>query len=95
MPISAIVLTLDASPCQRQRALFTLKDHPRLTLGELHEAQLPVVVETDTIAEGVDIIREQLPAVDGVTFVHVVSVDFSDLEDFDEKLPPKRRSRAS
>ncbi|QDG50182.1 hypothetical protein FIV42_05390 [Persicimonas caeni] len=91
MPVSAIVISLKNDASRRERALEMLEAHPHLELGELQNTQLPVVVETDTIAEGVRIVREELPALDGVEFVHVVSVDFSDVDAFDEKLPPRRR----
>ncbi|AWV89970.1 hypothetical protein [Bradymonas sediminis] len=93
MPISAVVVTLSSQPESREAALSILRADPRLTLGALQRNQLPVVVDTEKIADGVLIVREELPSIDGVEFVHVVSVDFSDVEDFDEKLPPRRRSR--
>lgn len=90
MPISAVVISLDSSPSRRAAALEALGAHPALTLGDLQGNQLPAVIETDTIGQGVDVVREQLHAIEGVVFVHVISVDFSDMEDFDEKLPPRR-----
>lgn len=94
MPISAVVVTLKPDEALREEALKILRADPRLTLGELQRNQLPVVIDTETIVEGINIVREELPDVAGVVFVHVVSVDFSDVEDFDEKLPPRRRSRS-
>lgn len=91
MPISAVVITLEADPPRRAAAIEALGAHPGLMLGEPQGNQLPAVIETDTITQGVDVVREQLHAIDGVVFVHVLSVDFSDMEDFDEKLPPRRR----
>jgi hypothetical protein len=91
MPISAVVITLKRA--EREAAIEILRADARLTLGELQVTQLPVVIDTDTIADGINVVREVLPAIAGVEFVHVVSVDFSDVEDFDEKLPPKRARR--
>jgi hypothetical protein len=95
MPISAIVITLGADPCSRQQALAAIAAHPRLSVADLQRNQLPAVVETDTFGEGIAIVREWLPALEGVEFVHVVSVDFSDAESFDEKLPPRNKRRRS
>lgn len=94
MPISAVVVTLKPDEALREAALKIMRADPRLTLGELQRVQLPVVIDTETIAEGINIVREELPNIAGVEFVHVVSVDFSDVKDFDEKLPPRRRSRS-
>jgi len=94
MPISAVVVTLKADASQREIALSKLRAHPRLILGELQKCQLPVVIDTETIVEGINIVDDELPNMVGVEFVHVVCVDFSDVEDFDEKLPPRRRPRA-
>jgi hypothetical protein len=93
MPISAVVISLKRDPDHQEAAIEQLRADPRLTLGDLQATQLPVVIDTATIAEGIEVVREELPALQGVEFVHVVSVDFSDVEDFNERLPPKRRSQ--
>ncbi|MFP4596763.1 MAG: hypothetical protein ACOC9J_01030 [Persicimonas sp.] len=95
MPVSAVVISLSAEPELQERAIRALQAHPRVTLGEQQKRLLPVVVDTDTMSEGIELVREGLPKLDGVEFVHVVSVDFSDVDDFTEKMPPKRRSRAT
>jgi hypothetical protein len=79
---------------RRERALDELRADSRLTLGPLEDVQLPVVVETETVGEGIELVRDSLPDVDGVAFVHVVSVDFSDLETRDEKLPPRSKKKS-
>ncbi|MGM0558990.1 MAG: hypothetical protein ACQEVA_21575, partial [Myxococcota bacterium] len=79
---------------ERERALDVLSADARLTLGPIEDVQLPVVVETDTVGEGIELVRDTLPDVAGVEFVHVVSVDFSDLESRDEKLPPRRKKQS-
>lgn len=91
MPVSALVVTLSRDEQRRAHALDKLNEDARLTLGELEDVQLPVVTETQTVGEGIELVRDSLPDIDGVEFVHVVSVDFSDLESRDEKLPPRRR----
>lgn len=80
MPVSALVITLSREPKARQAALDWLSADARITLGEPQRDQLPVVLETATLRGGVDAVRRELPAVTGVAFVHVISVDFSDLE---------------
>ncbi len=94
MPISAVVISLKAEADLQQATVAALQQDPRITLGEQQQRLLPVVIETDAISEGIEIVREELPKLDGVEFVHVVSVDFSDVDDFSERLPPKRRSQA-
>lgn len=93
MPISSIVITLSPDALSRRSAIDALSAHPRLTVGERKKRQLPVVVDTETLSEGISLVRDELPEMEGVEFVHVISVDFSDMDDFDEKLPPRRRRR--
>lgn len=78
MPISALVVTLSSSPELQQRALDAIANDRRLTPGELQGTRLPVVVETETTRESTHLVREELPAIEGVVFVDVVMVDFSD-----------------
>jgi hypothetical protein len=79
MPVSGVVITLVDDEEARRQALATLSGDPRLTLGEAMGTRLPAVIETETIGEGVRMVRDELPGVEGIAFVDVVSVDFSDL----------------
>lgn len=94
MPISALVLTMSRDEARRDRAIAKIREDARLTPGELEDIQLPLVVETETVGESIELAREELPAIDGVSFVHVISVDFSDLESRDEKLPRRNKKRS-
>jgi hypothetical protein len=80
MPISSLVLTLDASPELRALALSEFARDPRITVGPpLEERWLPVVTETASLAEG-EALAESLREQPGVSFVDVVMVDFSEQE---------------
>ena len=94
MPVSSLVVTMSDDPSARRALRRRLADDPRIQVGDPQRNQLPVVLETETIAEGVSMTRDELYALDGVEFVHVVRVDFEDVEDFDEKLPPRHRRGA-
>jgi hypothetical protein len=86
MPISALVLTLDARPERAAEALVWL--HARadklagfeLLLGVPRGDRVPAVVVTDELWQGETAVDELLAA-PGISFVDVVSVDFSDLPD--------------
>lgn len=80
MPVSALVLTLSADPHRREDALQRLRGDARLMLMPRRGPNLPVVLESETLGEGEAIVRDELPEIPGVAFVHVVSVDFSDVE---------------
>jgi hypothetical protein len=80
MPISSLVLTLDASPELRARALSEVARDPRVSLGTPVEGRwLPVVTETASLSEG-EVLAESLRELPGVSFVDVVMVDFSQEE---------------
>ncbi|WP_375766492.1 hypothetical protein NR798_33055 [Archangium gephyra] len=80
MPISSLVLTLDASPELRASVLREVSRDPRITLGPpLEERWLPVVTETHSLPEG-EALAESLRDLPGVSFVDVVMVDFSEEE---------------
>ncbi|PTL77371.1 hypothetical protein [Vitiosangium sp. GDMCC 1.1324] len=80
MPISSLVLTLDASPDRRALALAGVARDPRITVGApVEERWLPVVTETDSLPEG-EALAESLRELPGVSFVDVVMVDFSEEE---------------
>jgi len=77
MTVSGLVLTLENDVRTRARALDALALDSRITCGEAHGLRLPVVVETASLAEG-ETLCESLRNLDGVAFVDVVSIDFSD-----------------
>lgn len=80
MPISSLVLTLDASPQARAFVLSELAKDARVTVGTpLEERWLPVVTETESLCAG-EALAESLKELPGVSFVDVVMVDFSDEE---------------
>jgi hypothetical protein len=93
VPVSALVITLDPEAARRERGLAALAADSRLSLGAIQAGRLPAVAETATLAEGDRLVAEELPAIDGVVFVDVVLVDFSDVDDFDEPLPRRRGGR--
>lgn len=77
MPTSSLVLTLEASTEPREQALRFLGDDSRFTVGEPVREFLPVVLQTESIREGVDLI-EALWKQCGVSFVDVVQIAFDD-----------------
>ena len=80
MPISSLVLSLDASPQLRALALSEVARDPRITVGTpVEERWLPVVTETTSLPEG-EALAESLRELAGVSFVDVVMVDFSEEE---------------
>lgn len=81
MPVSALVITLSKNPVLREMAIDWLTEDERFTLGKTHADQLPVVFESEDLRSGADTVRRELPEVTGIDFIHVVSVDFSDLEE--------------
>lgn len=81
MPVSGWVITLENDVQKRDSALQVLGRESRITCGEAHGLRLPVVAETSTMKEG-ESLFEALRALDGVAFIDVVSIDFTDtLED--------------
>lgn len=81
MPVSGWVITLENDVQKRDSVLEALGRESRITCGEAHGLRLPVVAETSTMKEG-ESLFEALRAHDGVAFIDVVSIDFSDsLED--------------
>lgn len=77
MPVSALVLTLD--PALGDVARESLALDPRVTLGEACGTRLPVVTETESLADGEDLAIE-LARTPGVLGVDVISIDFSDID---------------
>ncbi len=80
MPISSLVITLDPDPDLRERALSSLTAMSGVTVGTAYSTRLPVVLETATLAEGRDLVEQQLTQLEGVRFVDVVRIDFEDLD---------------
>ncbi|MCE7892414.1 MAG: hypothetical protein DYH12_22375 [Sorangiineae bacterium PRO1] len=80
MPVSALVVTLDAGERARRSVLYVLSRDPRVSVGEAVGERVPVVTETPTLEESEDV-TEQLLQIPGVRFVDVVSIDFSDVLD--------------
>lgn len=80
MPISALVLALSPEPLEQRSALDALARDARVTVGQQERNILPIVVETESVAAGIEIVTNELPALAGIQFVHVVSVDFSDAD---------------
>lgn len=77
MPISGLVITLVG---EEHELLADVVADGRMTLGERQGAHLPAVLSTRT-AEESEATIEALFAREGVRFVDVVTVDFSDVED--------------
>ena len=78
MPISGLVATLSEVPDERAHALAVLSSDARITVGSLTGAQLPLVTETSSAADA-ELLTEHIGMLHGVSFVNVVSVDFSDV----------------
>jgi CheY-like chemotaxis protein len=79
MPITALVLTLDDDPEARRAARRSLEQDARLWVGDEVGGRVPLVLETASLVEGERAV-EALSASDGVLFVDVVAIDFSDTE---------------
>jgi hypothetical protein len=77
VPVSALVITLDAAVVSARDLPDVLRDG-RLELGRLLGARLPAVLETATLEEAERFV-ESLFVARGISFVDVVSVDFSDV----------------
>ncbi|MFB6263886.1 MAG: hypothetical protein ABEL76_09730 [Bradymonadaceae bacterium] len=84
MPVTAAVLNLSDDPVERRVALDALDEDPRVEVGARKELYLPVVVTTDRIDEGIELVDEELPAREGIEFVRIVRVDFDDADAADE-----------
>lgn len=90
MPISGIVLTLVPESRTRRDLLDSLSEDKRFTPGETQEDRLPLVCETPDMPSHRAAWHE-LEAMPGVRFVELAYHDFSDVEDFGEQPPPRRR----
>lgn len=79
MPISSLVVTLDADSDLRESALAALRVMRGVTVGELRTTRLPVVLETATLQEGHEFVDHALRHIEGVRFVDIVRIDFEDM----------------
>jgi hypothetical protein len=94
MPICAAVLTLkDASPTRVEEVEYQLRADGRFLVGELQAAHLPVALETESIGEGISTVRNLPDMIDNVSFVHVIQVDFSDVDEFETLSKKKKHHR--
>lgn len=75
MPISGLIITLQAEPATHGSVVARLRTRHELTLGELTDRWLPAALETNDDAESREI-HDWLMALPGVAFVDVVSVNF-------------------
>ena len=83
MPTIGLVLTLSDKVAECQNALRHLEMDASITVGRRDLNQLPVVVEAPSGTSGKGALRvlSELP---GVTWVHVVTADFSADDPMDE-----------
>lgn len=89
MPISGLVLTLTQDSRLAHSLTQELHRDPRVTVGDRVGEQLPIVVETGSIDEDRTAF-EELTRTPGVLFVELAYHDFSDVQDFGDG-PPRRR----
>ncbi len=76
MPISGLVVTLSDDEQQSTEAMAALEADDRITVGDRQKNRLPIVAETGSIDEGHRLVRDELPDIEGVVFVDVVTVKF-------------------
>lgn len=77
MPVVGAVFHLHEQPTLREAALAILGGDPRITLGELHGDNLPLVLETASAEEDRAVWRS-LGAIEGVDQIVVTFADLSD-----------------
>lgn len=77
MPVSGLVLTLEADDERREGALAALRRCASIEVGERHGQRLPIVVDTESSDED-KAVWEWLRSLPGVAFVDVVCVDSSE-----------------
>jgi hypothetical protein len=80
MPISSVVVTLSQDGVVAEAALSILSADPRWTLGAPNGRHVPAVLDTTSLEDAVSLTEDAL-RIDGVQFVDVVGVDFSDLSE--------------
>ena len=86
MPVSSVLVTISLDVSSSAGVIEFLQSDLRFTLGESHGQLLPVVIETDSIRQSRDA-AESIGALNGVSQVELVSLDFSDLDDPDLRKP--------
>lgn len=91
MIISALVLTVH-EPLQ-SHVIEALSVDCRFMLGQPQGGLLPVVLETPHIAQSVEVVERELTALPGVLGVHVVQIDFDDV-DYSQEPTMTRQRRA-
>lgn len=79
MPISGLILNLKSET--ESQVLGILGQDSRITTGEFIEPCLPIVTETETIAEN-KTLWKHLEQLDSVLQVRLVYCDFSDIKEF-------------
>lgn len=82
MPISGWVVTLSDDEGMSAEALMTMQGDARFTLGERVGLKQPVVVETESLGES-KALWKTVEALDGVHWLELAYLDFSDVEDFE------------
>lgn len=78
MPVSGLVIDLRDDLREREAALEALEGDRRITVGPLQGACLPVVTETEGLAEQ-EALWHQIEALDGVLALRLAFHDFSDV----------------
>lgn len=92
MPISGLVLQLAQDSTLTDSVTQALRLDSRVSVGDLVNNRLPIVVETQSLAED-ETVFEELSRTPGILFVELAFTDFSDVEDFGGAPPPRRRRR--
>jgi hypothetical protein len=91
MPVSSAVINLSSNEAERTQALERLSEDSRIEIGDAQKLFLPVVISTDTLDEGIRLVKKQLPEWEGVDFVRIVRVDFDDATDEETRTNPFQR----
>lgn len=88
MPVSGLIVTLDADPALAAQAIAWIAQDARLEAGAPQGLHLPVAAWTQTLEAGIQLVREELPLIPGISFVHVVHVEFEDADYTQEPAQP-------
>lgn len=78
MPVTAAVINLAEDAVERRGALDVLEADGRVEVGPRQDLHLPVVLTTETVDDGIELVEDELPEVEGVEFVRIVRIDFDD-----------------
>lgn len=84
MPVSAVVANLTEDAVERRQVLDKLESDPRVEVGPRQGLYQPLVLTTETLGEGIGMVKEELPALEGISFVRIVRVDFDDADAAEE-----------